>query len=254
MVSLEAVLLTIVLCTSLATLAYFKGVLTWDGSVAAWGVGFIIGIFGDILWLFLLLIFLVTSFAATRYKFKLKEEKGVQEGVKGERRFTNVMANGFAPSVVALTSSFVAPEMKTLAGLVFVSSVAVAGSDTLASEIGVLSPHTWNITNLKPVKAGTDGGVSFLGEGAALLAALYTAFAALVLLNFIPGLLGWHDITLAATAATFAIITVVGFVGCQVDSVLGATLENRGAISKKTVNLVSTTLGAVLALSLARFL
>ncbi len=252
MVTLEAVLLTLGLCTSLSALAYFKEVLTWDGSVAAWVVGFVIGIFGDILWLFLLLVFLVTSFAATRYKFKVKEEKGVQEGVKGERRFTNVMANGLAPSVVALASSFLAPDMKNLAGLVFVASVAVAGSDTLASEIGVLSPRTWNITNLKPVQAGTNGGVSYLGEGAALLAALYTALAALALLNFVPSLLGWSNVTIGATYGSFAIITLVGFVGCQVDSVLGATLELRGAISKKTVNLISTSLGAIMAFSLAR--
>ncbi len=251
MVTLEAVLLTLVLCTSLSALAYFKGVLTWDGSVAAWVVGFVIGIFGDILWLFLLLVFLVTSFAATRYKFKVKEERGVQEGVKGERRFTNVMANGLAPSVVALTSSFLGPSSKDLAGLIFVSAVAVAGSDTLASEIGVLSPRTWCITNFKPVKAGTDGGVSLLGEGAALLAAVYTALAALVLLNFVPGTLQWPNVTLSATYATLAIITVVGFVGCQVDSLLGATLELRGLISKKIVNLVSTSLGALLALYLA---
>jgi uncharacterized protein (TIGR00297 family) len=254
MVTLEAVLVTLVLCTSLSALAYFKGVLTWDGSVAAWGVGFVIGIFGDILWLFLLLVFLVTSFAATRYKFTAKEETGGPEGGKGERRFTNVMANGLAPSVVALASSFLAPDLKNLAGLVFVSSVAVAGSDTLASEIGVLSPRTWNIMNLKAVKAGTDGGVSFLGEGAALLAALYTALAALALLNFLPSLFGWSNVTIGATYASFAIITLVGFVGFQVDSVLGATLELRGAISKKSVNLISTSLGAILALSLARLL
>ena len=38
-----------------------------------------------------------------------------------------------------------------------------------------------------------------------------------------------------------------GFLGCQLDSVLGATLERRGLVDKKMVNLVSTTFGAVLA-------
>jgi len=38
----------------------------------------------------------------------------------------------------------------------------------------------------------------------------------------------------------------MGFLGCQLDSVLGATLERRGLVNKKTVNLVSTTFGAVL--------
>ena len=31
----------------------------------------------------------------------------------------------------------------------------------------------------------------------------------------------------------------MGFVGCQIDSVLGATLENRGIIGKGDVNFIS---------------
>jgi uncharacterized membrane protein len=38
----------------------------------------------------------------------------------------------------------------------------------------------------------------------------------------------------------------IGFLGCQIDSVLGATLERRGLVDKKTVNLVATTSGAIL--------
>src|SRR5439155_597063 len=76
--------------------SYRQDVLTWDGSLAAFVVGMVIGIFGDVTWLFLLLFFLLSSFLATRYRFALKEALGVQEGVRGERRSTNVLANGFA--------------------------------------------------------------------------------------------------------------------------------------------------------------
>ncbi len=48
-------------------------------------------------------------------------------------------------------------------------------------------------------------------------------------------------------APTYLLIPMaIGFLGCQIDSVLGATLERRGLMSKKTVNLVSTASGAIL--------
>ena len=239
-----------VLCTTLSALAYYRKVLTWDGTVAAFAVGLVIGLFGDVLWLVLLLFFLLSSFAATKYRFALKEAMGVQEGVKGERRAANVLANGIAPVAVAVLSwLYPAAFPKSLAGLVFVSTLAVAGADTLASEIGVLSKRTYNIVTARRVRTGSDGGVSWLGQGAALGASLYTA------------LFGWLVLYLAAgpldlvrsmpTDPNLLLIPVaVGFAGCQIDSVLGATLETKRLLTKKSVNLVSTVLGGVLAYGL----
>src|SRR3970282_2842987 len=105
---LEAPLVTVVLCAVLSALAYAKSVLTWDGSVAAFAVGLVIGILGDVTWLLLLLFFLLSSFLATRYRFALKEALGVQEGRRGERRATNGPAYGRAPGardVLLLLSS-----------------------------------------------------------------------------------------------------------------------------------------------------
>ena len=52
-----------------------------------------------------------------------------------------------------------------------------------------------------------------------------------------------------------AIITTIGWLGCQVDSVLGALLENKGYIGKHTVNFLATLSGAVMAVYMAfRFL
>lgn len=248
MVTLEVVLVTTLLTTALSALAYYKGVLTWDGSLAAFAVGFTIGIFGDILWLFLLLLFLITSFVATRYKFEVKEGLGAQEGVQGERRWGNVLANGLVPTIIAVVS-ISADIPKQVAGLLFVSAIAVAASDTLASELGVLSPKTYLITTLKRVSPGTNGGVSYLGQGAALLAALYTAAMAWIFLTLIPLSVNAPP-TFPIAPVILAIPIAVGFLGCQIDSVAGATLEERGLISKKTVNLLATSSGAVLALAL----
>jgi uncharacterized protein (TIGR00297 family) len=247
---LLTILLTVALCFLLSALAYVKGVLTWDGSLAAFVVGFVIGVFGDIMWLFLLLFFLVSSFAATRYRFALKQAMGVQEGAKGERRSTNVLANGLAPMAIALLSLLSLDLFpKPLAGLAFLSALAVAGADTLASEIGVLSRRTYLIVNLKRVDAGTDGGVSLLGQISALAAALYTAVIGWLILVPVSEALGMAP-TFPLQATAVLIPVVVGFGGCQLDSVIGATLERRGWVNKKTNNLISTTVGAVAAVLL----
>src|SRR5213080_3838658 len=160
----SSVLVSTGLTGALSALAYRRNVLTWDGSLAAFVVGMVIGVFGDVTWLFLLLFFLLSSFLATRYRFALKEALGVQEGLRGERKSTNVLANGFAPmavAVIALTMPTAFP--KVISGIIFLSALSVAGADTLASEIGVLSKKTVLITTRETVPPGTDGGVSRRG-------------------------------------------------------------------------------------------
>ncbi len=235
------------LCAVLCYLAYREEVLTREGTLAAFAVGLVIGILGDITWLLLLLFFLLSSFVATRYKFALKEAMGVQEGKKGERRASNVLANGIAPMAAAVLSALnLAWFPRAASGVVFLSALAVAGSDTLASEIGVLSPRPVLITTGKRVTPGTDGGISILGEGCALLAALYTALFGWLVLSWLARA-NALDITMPDNAAFLLIPAVIGFVGCQIDSVIGATLERSGLVNKKTTNLLATSLGAVLA-------
>ncbi len=231
----------------LSALAYWKGVLTWDGSVAAFVVGMVIGIFGDVTWLFLLLFFLLSSFLATRYRFALKEALGVQEGARGERRAANVLANGIAPMVVAGVSMVMPGGFpNVISGIIFLSALSVAGADTLASEIGVLSKHTVLITNRKPVPAGTDGGVSALGQLCAIGAAAYTSSVGWLVLSVLSRAYGF-EATMPANPAYLAIPALIGFLGCQLDSVIGATLERRGLVNKKMNNLISTSAGAIAA-------
>lgn len=245
--NLEAGLLSFTFCLLLTTIAYRRQVLTKGGTVAAFVIGLIIGILGDVTWLLLLLFFLVSSFAATKYKFALKEAMGVQEGKKGERGTMNVLANGVAPMVAAILSTFATPWIPLeWTSVIFLSALAVAGADTLASEIGVLSEKTRLITTLKRVKPGTNGGVSLLGQVCALAASLYTALIGWFVLFFISSQLGL-TVTLPRESWLMFVPVTVGFLGCQLDSLLGATIEMRGWIDKKGVNLVATSLGGVLA-------
>src|SRR3989449_993787 len=241
--------LSTVLTGALSALAYWRDVLTWDGSLAAFVVGMVIGIFGDVTWLFLLLFFLLSSSLATRYRFALKEALGVQEGVRGERKSTNVLANGFAPmAVAAISLTMPASFPKIISGVIFLSALSVAGADTLASEIWLLSRQTVLITTGEPVPPGTDGGVSRLGQLCAFGAAAYTSVAGWLVLSYLSRVWNLTVIPTMPGASWYLLIPMaIGFLGCQVDSVLGATLERRGVMDQKTVNLVSTTFGAVLA-------
>ncbi len=235
------------LCGVLCYLAYREQVLTREGTLAAFAVGLVIGILGDVTWLLLLLFFLLSSFVATRYRFALKEAMGVQEGKKGERRASNVLANGIAPMAAAVLSALnLGWFPRSASGVVFLSALAVAGSDTLASEIGVLSPRPVLITTGQRVTPGTDGGISILGEACALLAALYTALFGWVVLSWLARAYAL-DVTMPDNATFLLIPALLGFVGCQIDSVIGATLERRGVVNKKTTNLLATSAGAILA-------
>lgn len=244
---LEIGVLIVLLCGVLSALAYVKDVLTWDGSLAAFFVGLLIGVLGHFTWLLLLLFFLVSSFAATRYRFALKEALGVQEGRRGERRATNVLANGLAPVIVAGLTFLDTPLFpRDVSGLIYISVLAVAGADTLASEIGVLSPNAYLFTSGRRVAPGTNGAVSVLGQLCALAAALYTVLFGWVFLGLNPPAYGFVA-TVPEGGVLFAIPVAVGFLGCQIDSFLGETLERRGVIGKRTVNIIATNAGGVIA-------
>jgi hypothetical protein len=92
------------------------------------------------------------------------------------------------------------------------------------------------ITTLEPVPKGTNGGITLLGEAAALGASAAIAFSA-----FFLGI-GNTWMLLAATLA--------GFLGSNVDSLIGAVLENRGFIGNAGTNLLATLAGGLIALLL----
>lgn len=234
-IPLESLVAVGAVCAAIAWVSYWKNLLDTPGLVAAVGTGLIIGVLGDPAWLFVLLVYLVSSFVATRYRYQKKKEMGVAEGRRGERSWHNVVANGAPPALVAalwgLAPDVLPPESS---GVLFLTAIAVAAADTLASEIGVLSPNATLITHpLRRVPPGTNGGVSLLGHGAALLAASYVAaIGYVVFLVLAPA-------TLPAQPCLLILPVLLGFAGCQLDSLMGATLERGGFMGKGGVNLVS---------------
>ena len=240
-----------VFCTVLAVGTYVRKIFDLSGAVSAFVVGIIIGVCGNVLWLLLLLLFLITSFGATKFRFEWKKSQGFQEGKGGERGWRNVAANGAIPTAIAFFS-FVAEAggssfdffQKDIASFMFVSSIAVAASDTAASEIGIVDPRVYMITTFERVPRGTDGGISLTGQLAAFIAAAYTSVVTYVVF---AGL----DKDLLAGTSTLFIPMLCGFLGCQIDSLIGATWEKRKRIGKLGNNFLSIALGTLIALALA---
>ena len=240
-----------IFCAAMASASYLRKIFDLSGSLSAFVVGMVIGVCGDVLWLILLLVFLISSFGATKYRFEWKKSEGFQEGTKGERTWRNVLANGAVPALIAVMS-FVSESLepgggafpKDVASFMFVSAIAVAASDTTASEIGIIDPRVYMITTFERTKRGVDGGVSLTGQLAAFVAAAYTSVVAYVVFA------SFNDSLLAGPSTLF-VPMLCGFLGCQIDSVIGATLETKGKIGKLGNNFVSIALGALIAFGFA---
>ena len=221
----------------IAGFAFFKKVLDQGGSALAFLICFITGTLGHWTWLLLMLIFVGASFLATKFAIVYKKALGVEESDEGTRGGSNVISNGIVPAIVAICYSLdlLSPEQALVA---FTTSIGAATADTMASEIGVLAPEPVLITNpSKKVEPGTDGGVSLEGTTASLLSAVsmsMLSFCAFILM------IEENQSLYSAFEVDFLYISAFfGFFGSIIDSLLGATLENRGILGNNGVNFCS---------------
>lgn len=90
--------------------------------------------------------------------------------------------------------------------------IAVATSDTWATEIGTMRPgKTRRIDTFKIVEPGTDGGISIKGIIAALFGSLCAALFIIPMFGYI--------------VVTATIVFISGFLGSVVDSLVGAAYQ-----------------------------
>ncbi|MFP4608368.1 MAG: DUF92 domain-containing protein [Candidatus Aenigmatarchaeota archaeon] len=233
----------IVICLGLASITYYKGLLNWDGAVTAFFMAIFISFQGGLTLILLLLIFLLSAFLATRYRFGYKKERGIQQGLEGERGWKNVVANGAIPTIILLLySSGPVANFGFLGAKIvfplFVASVSAAASDTLASEVGMVSKKTYLITNFERVEPGTNGGISLYGEVWAFLGPLYTFLMA-------QGMFYMANMYLLPLKIIL-LGTIISFLSCQIDSLLGATLERKGLMTKSMVNFTSIMISMII--------
>lgn len=236
----------------LSLISYRLRILDAKGTAVAVAAGLIIGVLGDPSWLVLLLFFLIISFLVTKFRYSVKHAKGTAEGSGGTRRSSNVIYNGLVPIVIAVLSTTIGDE----AAWLYITAIAAAASDTFASEIGVLSNRVYMITNparnsftanpAMRIAPGVDGGVSLLGTTAALTASIIVSLAGWIL---IPSMTG-----ISRTIPLLILPALFGFIGCHIDSLLGATLEARKLINKGQVNLSEIAAATLLMFGILQFL
>lgn len=231
-------LISIILVMILMIVSRIRKVLNESGTWAAAILGLGVAIGGHWTWLVILLAFLSAGFFVTRWRYEEKREKGFNEGEDGERDWTNVISNGGVPLLISLYA-FTTENWQELLPI-FAASVAVATSDTFASEIGCLDKRVYMITTMKKCEPGLNGGFSPNGQMAAIAGALLISLVATGL-----GLLVGADALSTPLEFIFS-VTIVGFLGCQIDSLLGALFENRGYIGKGTVNTLAIASGTVI--------
>lgn len=236
----------------IAVLAYKLKHLSFSGALAAWASGCIILNCVRFEGFLLFCIFYVScNIIGKIFKSKNKIEK------KGSRRdWIQVLANSFMALLAARKFLF---SQEEAALVMFSCSIAEACADTWAGEIGRKSKKApVSLRTFKPVERGTSGGVSALGFGSSLLACFMIAMCFGLFWGF--------------ESKAFIVIVVSGFMGCVVDSFLGATCQAlyidkdgnyteketdtlvRGAkwIDNDMVNFMSNVFATVLGLSLYR--
>jgi uncharacterized protein (TIGR00297 family) len=182
------------------------------GTTSGFAMGMIIALTSGWTWVAVLIAFLVMGSAATKYRYSYKLSIHAAEDKHGARGIRNVVANGAVATVVSVLN-FLLPS--PVLALLFVAALASAGADTLATEIGLLSKKS-PVMIFRPSSStppGISGGVTALGEGAAFCgSAAMTAFAAAI------GVL-------RPSPAYLALAVLGGFIGCNVDSILGGTVQ-----------------------------
>jgi uncharacterized protein (TIGR00297 family) len=231
----------------LAALSVYADVLTPSAGGIAAVFGIAIVLVGGPPYLAMLILFVLGGSLATRYGWDEKAARKLAEGKKGERGVTNVLAHILVP--MGLVSALVLGEGAPYQGLIsfaYVAAMATGMADTMASEFGVLSRKAYSILGRGPVAAGTNGGVSAAGEMWALVGSLLTVSAGAGIFYLFGGL----AILPSSVELWFLGGTFLGFLGCQIDSLLGETLENRGYLGKGSVNLLAMLLTTLFAAGL----
>jgi uncharacterized protein (TIGR00297 family) len=215
MLSIEQAIASVSFMVVMTILAYKVRIIDRYGAIVALPVGFIILYFGSILWFFVLLIFFIIGSLFTKYKYKQKQNMELAEDNGGARSWKSVVANG-APAAAFAILYYLSHNNPTFT-LSFTGSVSFALSDTVATEIGLLSKSKpRSILTGKKMDTGQSGGITIQGEIAALTGSL--------LIGTICGLFLSEGVFSQIRVILAAAITG-GMIATNIDSIFGATIQ-----------------------------
>lgn len=255
-------LLPILLTPFIIAFASSKKALTFGGIASAILLDLAVSLtFGNAGFVILCSFFL-GAIAVDKIKKLAKKQTNIDKNDdKNGRNYIQVLANGFVAfvsSVAYLLSG------NALCIIPFVTSLAEAFSDTVASGIGAFATSTYDPFRRRRCDGGLSGGMSVVGTFSSLLGALLISYIAYAL-----GLVGYGIRELFIVAAC-------AFLGAIFDSMLGSLLQVKyrctvcGALTEKeehcdaptvkesgitaidndVVNILSCTFASILALVL----
>ena len=224
--------------------AFLLGFLSLDAIVPATIVGAVAYALGGLSHVAVLGVFFVSASLLTL----VNDRRSLTDrGLQSRRNGKQAWSNGWWFAVYILLGFATGAKGFHIAA---VAALATATSDTWATEVGLLPKNnkTISIANFKAVVPGTDGGISLYGTisaflGSSLIGAVYMMFS-------------YED-----QLAVFLIIAISGFLGCIIDSLLGATVQKNEvdlpferllggehAFGNNKVNWLSTGLGGTIGL------
>ncbi len=228
MISLIELAIVFIILAIFSIVAYKKNLLDIDGILISNAVGVAAITWGPnpLFDFFVVVIFFLTSELIN----VLMRKK------HGQRGISNVLGNSI-PALLMLFLIIVFPKESLILELAFFGAITAAFSDTLSSEIGYFSKSKpILITTFKKVRKGTDGGITFLGEAAALLASTVMAVLIFIIFNNI----------------LFSLFLIAaGLVGTNIDSIFGAIFERKKILNNTSVNLIGSFSGAITVIVLA---
>lgn len=148
--------------------------------------------------------------------------------------FRGSAATGLVCAVCAAQGETFLGISKELFLLAYVASLATKLADTFASEIGkAYGRTTFLITTFERVNPGTEGAISAEGSAASVVGGLLLATY-----GYFVGLIDLPSVGIA---------TVAAFLATNVESLIGATLQEKKGfkwMTNEVVNFINTLVGA----------
>jgi len=212
---------------AMALLSYKLKAVDLSGAIGGFVIGVAIYYFGGYQAYAILLLFFIIGTACSKIGRKVKESQGIAQEKGGRRGLKNALANCLPGAAFIIVYGSVSHHAYSstiyLAAVAYTACFAAVLADTVSSEIGqVFGKRPVLITTFKSVPAGANGGITLTGTLAGMAAATLLSLCAMWL-----GLFEFADLWLPITGA---------FIGMNLDSLLGATLENNGIIDNEFVN------------------
>jgi len=210
-------IMRIVTVLLIGLLSFKRNLVDFSGLLMGWIIGIPIILLGGWSWFIIIMLFHFTAGIATKFKYNFKKMLGVAEEKGGARGWRNVLANGLIALIAVIIERIIGGQIWILG---YLGAIAAAMGDTLASEIGVLSPSPPRLIT-KPwikVKPGTSGGITLLGY-----LMVFTSGLTIGVIAHASGLI--HGVDVYQCIWIVFIPVLASLAGSTVDSVIGATLQ-----------------------------